>query len=116
MVNLDPSARPALDALLHTARGPGRAFPVFPTCIYSFLHNYASAINDLPSPAPFSLSSAHPQHSALDIFLALSPHLTDEAKLDCMVPYMVDLLHDDESLHTSSVAPINFAIVIIGFL
>ncbi|KAL0574075.1 Serine/threonine-protein kinase [Marasmius crinis-equi] len=32
---------------------------------------------------------------ALDVFLALSPHLTDEAKLDRMVPYIVELLHDD---------------------
>jgi phosphoinositide-3-kinase, regulatory subunit 4 len=32
---------------------------------------------------------------ALDIFLALSVHLTDEAKLDRLVPYIVDLLRDD---------------------
>ena len=32
---------------------------------------------------------------ALDVFLALSPHLTDEAKLDRMVPYIVELLQDD---------------------
>ena len=32
---------------------------------------------------------------ALDVFLALSPHLTDEAKLDRMVPYVVELLQDD---------------------
>ncbi|KAI0037081.1 ARM repeat-containing protein [Vararia minispora EC-137] len=32
---------------------------------------------------------------ALDSFLALAVHLTDEAKLDRMVPYIVDLLHDD---------------------
>lgn len=31
----------------------------------------------------------------LDVLLALSPYLTDEAKLDRMVPYVVDLLHDD---------------------
>ncbi|PFH53431.1 hypothetical protein AMATHDRAFT_187356 [Amanita thiersii Skay4041] len=31
----------------------------------------------------------------LDIFLALSCHLTDEAKLDRMVPYIVELLHDE---------------------
>jgi phosphoinositide-3-kinase regulatory subunit 4 len=29
------------------------------------------------------------------VFLALSCRLTDEAKLDRMVPYIVDLLHDD---------------------
>ena len=32
---------------------------------------------------------------ALDTFLALVVHLTDEAKLDRMVPYIIDLLHDD---------------------
>ncbi|KAG8916382.1 Serine/threonine-protein kinase [Tulasnella sp. 417] len=31
----------------------------------------------------------------LDLLLALACHLTDEAKLDRLVPYVVDLLHDD---------------------
>ncbi|KAI1788273.1 hypothetical protein LXA43DRAFT_1025990 [Ganoderma leucocontextum] len=35
---------------------------------------------------------------ALDVFLALSSHLTDEAKLDRMVSYIVDLLHDDVAI------------------
>jgi phosphoinositide-3-kinase regulatory subunit 4 len=35
---------------------------------------------------------------ALDVFLALAGHLTDEAKLDRMVPYIVDLLHDDAAV------------------
>lgn len=35
---------------------------------------------------------------ALDVFLALSCHLTDEAKLDRMVPYIVDMLHDDAAI------------------
>ncbi|KAJ4489999.1 hypothetical protein J3R30DRAFT_3277445 [Lentinula aciculospora] len=35
---------------------------------------------------------------ALDVFLALSSHLTDEAKLDRMVPYIVDLLHDEAAV------------------
>lgn len=34
----------------------------------------------------------------LDILLALSPYLTDEAKFDRMVPYIVDLLHDDAAI------------------
>ncbi|KAJ2936541.1 hypothetical protein H1R20_g554, partial [Candolleomyces eurysporus] len=38
----------------------------------------------------------------LDVFLALSRHLTDEAKLDRMVPYIVDLLHDDSALVRSA--------------
>ncbi|GBE83600.1 Putative serine/threonine-protein kinase [Sparassis crispa] len=39
---------------------------------------------------------------ALDVFLALSSHLTDEAKLDRMVPYIVDLLHDDAAVVRSA--------------
>ena len=35
---------------------------------------------------------------ALDVFLALSVHLTDEAKLDLLVPYIVDLLRDDAAV------------------
>ncbi|KIO30139.1 hypothetical protein M407DRAFT_225431 [Tulasnella calospora MUT 4182] len=31
----------------------------------------------------------------LDLLLALACHLTDEAKLDRLVPYVIDLLHDD---------------------
>ncbi|CAA7269893.1 unnamed protein product [Cyclocybe aegerita] len=39
---------------------------------------------------------------ALDVFLALACHLTDEAKLDRMVPYIVELLHDDSASVRSS--------------
>lgn len=39
---------------------------------------------------------------ALDVFLALSCHLTDEAKLDRMVPYIVELLNDDAALVRSA--------------
>lgn len=35
---------------------------------------------------------------ALDVFLALCPKLTDEAKLDRMVPYIIELLHDEAAL------------------
>lgn len=35
---------------------------------------------------------------ALDVFLALSVHLTDEAKLDRLVPYIVDILRDDAAV------------------
>lgn len=38
----------------------------------------------------------------MDVFLALSPHLTDEAKLDRMIPYIVDLLHDESALVRAS--------------
>lgn len=53
MINLDPSARPSFDTLLHTSRGT-----VFPESFYSFLHNYVSSINDLPTNAPFSTSAS----------------------------------------------------------
>ena len=39
---------------------------------------------------------------ALDVFLALSCLLTDEAKLDRMVPYIVELLDDDAALVRSA--------------
>lgn len=35
---------------------------------------------------------------ALDVFLALASHLTDEAKLDRMVPFVVELLNDEAAL------------------
>lgn len=38
----------------------------------------------------------------LDVLLSLALHLTDEAKLDRMVPYIVDLLHDEVPLVRSS--------------
>jgi phosphoinositide-3-kinase, regulatory subunit 4 len=49
MIALDPSVRPTFDTLLHTSRGT-----VFPESFYSFLHNYVSSVNDLPTPSPFS--------------------------------------------------------------
>ena len=39
---------------------------------------------------------------ALDVFLALACHLTDEAKLDRMVPYIVELLNDEAALVRSA--------------
>ncbi|KAF5384296.1 hypothetical protein D9615_003308 [Tricholomella constricta] len=39
---------------------------------------------------------------ALDVFLALSCHLTDEAKLDRMIPYIVDLIHDEAAVVRSA--------------
>ena len=35
---------------------------------------------------------------ALDVFLALCHRLTDEAKLDRMVPYIIELLHDEAAI------------------
>lgn len=34
---------------------------------------------------------------ALDLLLYLSCYLTDEAKLDRLIPFVVDLLHDDSA-------------------
>lgn len=52
MISLEPTARPTFDTLLHTSRGT-----VFPESFYSFLHNYVSSINDLPSNPPFSTTA-----------------------------------------------------------
>ncbi|KAK7461133.1 Serine/threonine-protein kinase [Stygiomarasmius scandens] len=49
MISLDPSSRPTFDSLLHTSRGT-----VFPESFFSFLHNYVSTINELPTNSPFS--------------------------------------------------------------
>lgn len=49
MITLDPVGRPTFDVLLHTARGT-----VFPESFYSFLHNYAASVNDLPGASPFA--------------------------------------------------------------
>lgn len=35
---------------------------------------------------------------ALDLLLALSSQLTDEAKLDRLIPYVIDLLHDEAAI------------------
>jgi phosphoinositide-3-kinase regulatory subunit 4 len=48
MISLDPNQRPTFDTLLHTSRGT-----VFPESFYSFLHNYAASINEIP-PSPSS--------------------------------------------------------------
>lgn len=51
MINVDPSARPTFDSLLHTSRGT-----VFPESFFSFFHNYVSSINELPAISPFAPS------------------------------------------------------------
>ena len=43
-----------------------------------------------------SLSSSKVR--ALDVLLALSSQLTDEAKLDRLIPYVIELLHDDAAI------------------
>ena len=39
---------------------------------------------------------------ALDVLLALAPFLTDESKLDRLVPYVIELLRDDAALVRAS--------------
>ena len=68
--------------------------------------NHDNPLPDGPALIILSLVSANIRNCslpsskvrALDVFLALSSHLTDEAKLDRMVPYIVDLLHDDAAI------------------
>ncbi|ELU36605.1 other/VPS15 protein kinase [Rhizoctonia solani AG-1 IA] len=38
----------------------------------------------------------------LDLLLALAVHLTDEAKLDRLIPYVIDLLHDEAAVVRSA--------------
>ncbi|KAI0729483.1 hypothetical protein C8Q72DRAFT_307334 [Fomitopsis betulina] len=66
----------------------------------------AAAAEDGPALIVLALATANirnctlPSYKlrALDVLLALSPYLTDEAKLDRMVPHIVDLLHDDAAI------------------
>ncbi|KAL1745959.1 hypothetical protein HDZ31DRAFT_81556 [Schizophyllum fasciatum] len=70
----------------------------------------AAALEDGPALIILALVSSNVRNCslpssktrALDLLLALCPHLTDEAKLDRMVPYIVDLLHDDAATVRSS--------------
>ncbi|KIY49828.1 hypothetical protein FISHEDRAFT_40447 [Fistulina hepatica ATCC 64428] len=74
-----------------------------PNMSSSLTGNYRAAAEDGPALIVLSLVTANVRNCALpssklralDILLALSTHATDEAKLDCIVPYVVDLLHDD---------------------
>ncbi|THU97645.1 ARM repeat-containing protein [Dendrothele bispora CBS 962.96] len=58
MIDLDPASRPTFDSLLHTSRGT-----VFPESFFSFLHNYVSTINELPTNSPFSSNIPPPTPS-----------------------------------------------------
>jgi phosphoinositide-3-kinase regulatory subunit 4 len=70
MINLDPSVRPTFDTLLHTSRGM-----VFPECFYSFLHNYVSSINDLPTNPPFVITSP-PSTTSISAPSAIAPSVS----------------------------------------
>jgi phosphoinositide-3-kinase regulatory subunit 4 len=59
MIDLNPSARPPFDKLLHSVRGT-----VFPEVFYSFLHGYVSSINELPATTlsvPLTTTVASPE-------------------------------------------------------
>jgi phosphoinositide-3-kinase regulatory subunit 4 len=68
MITLDPSARPTFDTLLHTSRGS-----IFPESFYSFLHNYVSSINDLPTPSPFSPTAPLTSASSTTVTHSVAP-------------------------------------------
>lgn len=70
MINLDPSCRPTFDTLLHTSRGT-----VFPECFYSFLHNYVSSINDLPSNPPY-LNATFPTAATAPSSASVAPSIS----------------------------------------
>ena len=77
-----------------------------PLCSSSFTTLSLSALSDGPALIILALVTANVRTCllpsskvrALDVFLALAGHLTDEAKLDRMVPYIVDLVHDDTAI------------------
>jgi phosphoinositide-3-kinase regulatory subunit 4 len=53
---------------------------------------------------------------ALDVLLALAPFLTDESKLDRLVPYVIELLRDDAALVRASAMRTLTQVVSIVFL
>ena len=76
MIALDPLARPTFDTLLHTSRGT-----VFPESFYSFLHNYVSSINDLPTPSPFSLMAAPVSAGSTSVTHSIAPSTSSNSTL-----------------------------------
>ncbi|KAJ7715595.1 hypothetical protein DFH07DRAFT_862734 [Mycena maculata] len=71
MINLEPTARPTFDTLLHTSRGT-----MFPESFYSFLHNYVSSINDLPSNPPFFTTTAPPTAATAATPASITPSIS----------------------------------------
>jgi phosphoinositide-3-kinase, regulatory subunit 4 len=70
MIELDSTARPTFDTLLHTSRGS-----VFPESFYSFLHNYVSSLNDLPHNTPFATASP-PTASIISAQTSVAPSVS----------------------------------------
>ncbi|QRV84883.1 phosphoinositide 3-kinase regulatory subunit 4 [Ceratobasidium sp. AG-Ba] len=72
----------------------------------TLLPNQRAASEDGPALIVLSLVCANIRNCtipssklrALDLLLALAVHLTDEAKLDRLVPYVIDLLHDEAAV------------------
>ncbi|KAH0578433.1 hypothetical protein H2248_003581 [Termitomyces sp. 'cryptogamus'] len=71
--------------------------------LHSARRGRKAAYEDGPALIILALVTAHIRNChlptskirALDVFLALACHLTDEAKLDRIVPYIIELLHDE---------------------
>lgn len=74
------------------------SFIYYPDCSLHELDGPALIILSLVSANVRNCALPSSKVRALDVFLALSCHLTDEAKLDRMVPYIVDLLHDEAAI------------------
>ncbi|KAG9081090.1 Serine/threonine-protein kinase [Ceratobasidium sp. 370] len=54
---------------------------------------------------------------ALDLLLALAVHLTDEAKLDRLVPYVIDLLHDEAAaVRAASVRTLTQVLMLVAVI
>lgn len=70
MISLDPDQRPTFDTLLHTSRGT-----VFPESFYSFLHNYVTSINEVPSNLPYAPPSITPSVSSTTIKASQSSNI-----------------------------------------
>lgn len=53
---------------------------------------------------------------ALDILLGLAPFLTDESKLDRLIPYVIELLRDDAAIVRASAVRTLTQVVSIQYL
>ncbi|KAF1855680.1 hypothetical protein Lal_00045022 [Lupinus albus] len=114
MIQLDPEKRYSADQYLEFWKGK-----VFPHYFYNFLHQYMELITDpssgnspilrnvpqtklqplLAEPIAFPKTLRGHLHGirACDVLLAFSERLTDEAKLDRVLPYLMTLLVPDET-------------------
>ncbi|KAF9259304.1 ARM repeat-containing protein [Marasmius fiardii PR-910] len=92
------TSKPFQDILpveLHIPNRDSKIIDVLQTAPRATVDGPALIILALVSASLWSCSLPSSKLRALDLYLALCPHLTDEAKLDRVVPHIVELLYDE---------------------